>query len=311
MRHTAVLASILTFIVGCDKPPVDAPPAEPLTDLSASPVVLFQVFGSRDAPRAAPIGIVANGGLLPLRLDETGWRALDSMVFTVGSELSLYHQGRAIGTGAVQRGMWTADGDALYELPGCRVAMPQADLTLTSSVALEESVELLASNVPFAQPDESKPLPREPEAPGRTIVGAVAAEAKIGTEDLEMLDFHARWLRTGAGAEGRTLLATYVDPNAGDVGPGLGNTTNIFTLAEDSAGVFNTSFGHVGSGEARTVESMRLVNHADLDGDGVAEILAEAWYYGKTPDLVLLTYREGRWHQTFRVPMDWCAQKRQ
>lgn len=312
MRRTAVIASILTLLVGCDKPtPEAAAPAVPLTDLTSSPTVLFQVFGDRDGPRAAPIAIVSGGSLSAITLDADGWRMLDSTVFAAGTRLSLFHRGRDIGFAEVERGMWPADEDALYSLPGCRLPVPQAALRLDATIPLEESIELLAASAPFVQPTGSKPLPAEADSPGRTIAGAVAAEAEVGAEELANLEFHARWLRTGAGAEGRTLLATFLDPEAGDAGPGVGHSTNIFVLAEDSAGVFNTSYRHSSSGEARAVDFMRLVNHADLDGDGIAEIVAEGWRYAGVPDLVLLKYRAGRWRETFRVSMDWCTQRRQ
>lgn len=309
MRRTAVIASILTFALGCDKPTEDtsAPPV-PLTDLSVSPTVLFQVFGARDGPRAAPIAIVAGGTLQRITLDADGWRLLDSMVFTPANRLALYHRGQDVGFGEVVRGMWSGE-EPLYSLPGCRLAVPLANLRLDATVQLEESVELLASSAPFAQLPMTKPLPTDAEAQGRSIAGAAAAEAQIGNEELSALDFHARWLHTGAGYEKRTLLATYLDPSGGDAGPGAGNSTNILVFAEDSAGVLTTSFLHTASGDAKTIESMRLVNHADLDGDGVAEIIAEAWQYGGIPKLVLLKHREGRWRETFRVPMDWCAEK--
>lgn len=307
MRRTAVIASILTFAVACDKATPDAAPAVPLTDLGANPTVLFQVFGARDGPRAAPFAVVVGGKLDRITLDDAGWRALDTIVFRAGNRLSLYHQGRDIGVAEVARGMWPENEDALYSLPGCRLPVPQADLRLDATVPIEESVEFLASSAPFAQPAGDRRLPTEAEPQGRTIAGAVAAEAQIGSEDLASLDFHARWLRTGAGHEGRTLVATYLDPAGGDAGPGSGHSTNIFVLAEDSAGVLTTSYRHTASGEARTIESMRVYNHADLDGDGVAEILLEAWQYGGAPTLVLLSYRDGRWRETFRMPVDWCA----
>jgi hypothetical protein len=187
--------------------------------------------------------------------------------------------------------------------------VPLANLRLDATVQREECVELLASSTPFAQPPMAKPLPADAQAQGRTIASAVAAEAQLGNEELSTLDFHARWVHTGAGFEKRTLLASFLDPSGGDAGPGAGNSTNIFVLAEDSAGVLTTSFRHTASGDAKTVESMRLVNHADLDGDGVAEIIAEAWQYGGIPNLVLLKHTAGRWAETFRVPMNWCAEQ--
>lgn len=310
MRRTAVIASILSLLLGCDKPADEpAEPAVPLTDLSSAPTVLFQVFGPRQEPRAAPIAIVSGGTLRSITLDAPGWRVLDSMVFSVGHRLSLYHRGADIGSAVVVRGMWPRDEEPLYSLPGCRTVVPQATLRLDATSRVEESVEFLASSALFAQPTESRPLPTNAESPGRTIADATAAAAGIGKEDLAALDFHARWLRTGAGKEGRTLLASYVDPMAGDAGPGAGHTSNTFVLAEDSAGVFSTSYSHAVSGEARSVEFMRLVNHADLDGDGVAEIVAEAWRYAGIPDLVLLKYADGRWRETVRISMDWCVQR--
>jgi hypothetical protein len=307
MRRTAVIASILAFTIGCDKATDESVPVVPLTDLSASPTVLFQVFGARDGPRAVPIAIVAKGNLSLITLDAAGWHALDSMVFTPGNRLAIYHRGQDIGYAEVVRGMWPDDDDALYSLPGCRVPIPQANLRLDATVPLEESVELLASSVPFAQPAATRPLPDAAESQGLTIAGAVAAEAEIGQEELAGLDFHARWIRTGAGFAGRTLLASYLDPAGGDAGPGAGHSTNVFVLAEDSAGVLTTSFRHTASGEARTVESFRLMNHADLDGDGVAEIIAEAWKFGGVTDLVMLKYGAGRWRETVRIKMDWCV----
>jgi hypothetical protein len=290
MRRIALISSILLLAAACDKPGESPVMGTPLTDLSASPTVLFQVFGARTEPRAVPIAIVKDGTLSPITLDATGWRTLDSMVFTAGGRLSVYHRGADIGTALVVRGMWPLDGDALYTLPGCRTVVPQAALQLESNIALDESVEFLGSSQPLLQPAPTRPLPEDALGPGRAVAAAVATTAEIAPEELEHLDF-------------------YVDPDGGDAGPGAGHTSTVFVLAEDSAGTPITSYRHTGSGESRTVTFHRVVNHADLDGDGVAEILLESWRYAGVPDLVLLKYREGRWRETFRVSMEWCVDK--
>jgi hypothetical protein len=307
MRRTALIASILALLAACDKAPDETPVAgTPLTDLSASPTVLFQVFGDRTAPRAVPIAVLVDGALRPLTLDADGWRLLDSLVFSAGDRLTLYHRGADVGSAVVTRGMWPAGEDALYSLPGCQQVVPQAVLRLEATVPIAESVEMIASSVPLTQIAPGRPFPNNAAAQGRTLTNAIAAEAQIAPEEIGHLDFSSRWLLTGAGAERRTLLTSVVDPEAGDAGPGAGHTTTIFALAEDSAGVFNTSFRHTASGESRTVDFLRLVNHADLDGDGVTELLMESWRYARVPDLMLLRYREGRWRETFRVSMEWC-----
>ena len=81
----------------------------------------------------------------------------------------------------------------------------------------------------------------------------------------------------------------------------------ILALAEDSAGVMKPSYQHALSGEARSVEFQRLLNFADFNGDGVSELVLEAWRYAGIPDLAVLTYREGGWRESFRIGMDWCT----
>jgi hypothetical protein len=309
--RTALIASILLLAVACDKQ-TDKPSAEPvrdLTDLSGSPTVLFTVFGPREEPKLAPIAVLRAGKLEQITLDETGWRELDSLYFMAGSSMPIYRNGASLGGIQIARGMWPADSAPLYEVRGCRTVVPQALGVLTPVSAFDETVELLASSTPIAQPTDNRAFPMNPEAQGKTLADAVATTAGIGAEDLSELDFHARWLRTGVGPNGRTLLASYIDPNAGDLGPGAGNTSVILVMAEDSAGTFKTSYSHSGIGESRTVEFQRLVNHADLDGDGKSELVMQAWRYAGIPSIVVLRHNGVRWVEAFRVSEEWCTDR--
>lgn len=309
MRRFALIANILVLAAACDKQ-TQAPSASAsgaLTDLSTSPTLLFSVFGPREAPKLAPIAVVTADGLKPITLDDAGWRELDSMYFAEGRKLPIYRNGAAIGELEIVRGMWPADSSPLYEVPGCSRVVPQALARFAEPNAFEETVEFLASSSPLAQPTNDKPFPADAEAQGRTLASAVAAAADIGAEDLNGLDFHARWLRTGVGANGRSLLASYIDPDAGDLGPGAGSTAVLVLLAEDSAGTFNTSYQHARVGEARSVDFRRVINYADLDGDGKAEILMEQWRYAAIPSLVLLKHNGIRWTDAFSVSAEWCT----
>lgn len=310
MRRFVSITIILAVLSGCDKPRLDTPSDLVLTDISGSPTILLHVFGDRTNPRAVPVALIREDGFEPLVLDDGGWNVVDSMVFSAGTRLSVYHRGADIGTAIVERGMWSDDEGPLYTLPGCRSVIPQAELRLDVSASLEESIELLATNVPLRQLAAGRPLPTDAVAQGRTIASALAAASDIAPEELEMLDFSARWLHTGAGAQGRSLLVSYVDPNAGDAGPGVGHTSTVFGLAEDSANVFSTSFKHTAAGEARTVEFLRVINHADLDSNGVAEILLETWRYAATPELAILRYGDGEWSEVFRNTAEWCRDRR-
>lgn len=307
MRRIALIASILLLAPGCDKPSADpGQPVQVSTNLTGA-TVLFQIFGPRETPRIAPLAIVRAGRPGPLTLTRAEWRTFDSVYFAAGAKLPVYRLGALVGEVEITRGMWPADSAPLYEVPGCTEVVPQAIGRLSAGTTVEETVELLGASAPLVQKEDRRPLPLQPDAQGRSLANAVAAGARIGTEDLASLDFHARWLRTGVGASGRTLLASYIDANAGDLGPGAGNTAVILALAEDSAGVMNTSYQHALSGEARTVEFQRLVNFADFDGDGISELVLEAWRYAGIPNLAVLTYRDGSWRESFRVGLDWCT----
>ena len=298
--------------MACDKPqqPVPYVPAGPLSAVSATSSIFFQVYGAREAPRILPFAIVENGQLAPISLDADGWRNLDALFFAVGRKLPLYRDGVAIGEIEIVRRMWDPTEGALYSLPGCSEVIPQAQGKLSMRDRTEASMEFLASSTPLKQKAVTRPLPSDAATPARTVASAVATASQVGPEELAHLDFIGRWLRTGAGPEGRTLLATFVDPEAGDAGPGAGHTVSLLALAEDSAGALATSFQHVSQGEARGVEFRRLVSHADLDGDGIDEIILEVWRYAATPEVVVLKYTAGKWNESFRVSQNWCLDKK-
>lgn len=312
MRSFALIASILVLTAACDKQSraPETSDGQPVTDLSDNPTVLFQVFGPRETPRLAPIAVLRPTGLESIALTDAGWRDFDSTYFATGRQYPVYRNGVEAGLLEITRGMWPADSAVLYSVPGCRRVVPHAVGRLRATIALEETIEVLGSSQPLPQPKDTRPFPAGAEAQGRTLTGAVAAAAEIGPEDLSSLDYHARWLRTGAGPNKRTLLASYIDPNAGDLGPGAGNTAMVLVLAEDSATSFQTSYRHAAVGEARTVEFRRLVNYADIDGDSISEMVLEAWRYASIPSLAMLKYQGGRWEETYRVGLDWCLDGR-
>ena len=276
--------------------------------MSSASAVLFQVYGAREEPKIAPIAVLVQGELRPIVLDDPGWRTFDSTYFKTGARIPIYRDGADVGAVEVVRGMWPGTDAPLYSLPACREVIPQAQVSLQATITPEESVEFLASSTVLPQSKKAT-VPRDATQAGRTVANAVATGQNVGREELAKLDFISRWLQTGAGPSGRTLLASYIDPNAGDAGPGAGHTTMVLALAEDSAGTQSASYSHVSNGDARSVDFQRLANHADLDGDGVDEIILEQWRYAATPELLVLKYRAGSWTETFRISLDWCVVK--
>jgi hypothetical protein len=54
-------------------------------------------------------------------------------------------------------------------------------------------------------------------------------------------------------------------------------------------------------------EYRRLIDHLDLTGDGVDEIVLEGWHTGSDSFLVFLHYHDGHWREIARGATSWCG----
>jgi len=309
--------AILASATGCDKSQgkaekVDAitPDGSPALDLAANPQLLFQVFGGKDDSQIIPLAAVVDGAIHPIGLTSAGWHALDRTFFAAGASYPIYRDDQTVGRATVLRGMWPADSAPLYTLPGCSALVPRAHVKLAfDQQRTDSTIEFVASSAPLAQhPPFKGTLASGSEVMklGHEFGHAVGKKADMDAAELDALDFHARQIVTGA-TDAPTLLVSFVDPNAGDLGGGLGHTSHLFVLADrNAAGEYEPSYRHAASGDAKTVEFQRLVDHLDVNGDGIDEIILEAWHYGADNDLVVLSFRNAQWHEVLRVKQSWC-----
>ena len=282
--------------------------AEPL-DLSAHPQLLFQVFGDKAEPKMMPIAAVVNGLIRPIGLTRQGWRDLDSAYFGAGAKYTIYVDDQAQGTVSVTRGMWAGQEEPSYPLPGCRDLKPLASVTLDAMVKTDEpTVEYIASTAPLKpHPATAKTMmsPAAIASMGRTLGHALGMRSQMDKEELDSLDFIARFVVTGARKE-PTLLASFIDAQAGDLGPGKGHTSHILALFDKIDTGYVATYRHVKSGNAKSVEFQRVLDHVDVDGDGVDEIIVESWLYAGSNELVVLGFKADQWHEVLRAPSKWC-----
>ena len=280
-----------------------APVGVPALDLSTKPLLFFQVFGERDDPRLLPLFAVVNGAIRPIGLTPRGWKQLDSIYFAAGTRYGIYRDDIEFGEVEV-----SADRPNV-PLPGCRLLKPIAAAKLTfKETRSDQNVEFIAASAPLAKhaPFTGK-LPTEAELAklGRAFGHAIGNQAGMDESELDSLDFHARMIVTGATSE-PTLLVSFIDPGAGDLGPGAGHTAHLFALGDKTGADYDPTYRHVVSGDAKRVEFQRVVDHLDVDGDGIDEIILEAWRYGAENDLVVLSFKAGQWHEAMRVKQSWC-----
>jgi hypothetical protein len=315
MTRPALIALILTLATGCDKAKelagggARAQAAEPAPgerlDLAKRPDVLFQVFGERTDAKIIPIAALDGGTLKPIVLSASGWRQFDAIYMHSGTTYPLYRDGRAESTIEVKQGMW--EGEPLYALPNCETLTPLAAVALNPRTKVGFTVEFLASTAQLGATHAGRtPSAAEVARLGRQVGAAVAAAGGVPPDALGLLDFASWAVNTGATA-GPTIVVSYTDPRGQEAAASGGNTTHVFAIADRATdGSYVPTYTHVVNGPAAAAEQRRYVDHLDLTGDGIDEIVLEHTQYGGDTYLEVLGYQGGAWRVVYRTRSSWC-----
>jgi hypothetical protein len=241
--------------------------------------------------------------LKPIELTASGWREFDAMYTRSNKTYPLYRDGAAIGEVKVRRGMWERSDEPLYSLPGCRLVTPLSAVSLETTQRLSFTVEALATtsgvNVrtrPPAQP------PKNLEARARRVAFDVARSKGIDTTSLHPSAFHYLSINTGA-TKSPTIIASYLDPESSDRN---GFMSHVFAIADDAGGGYQPTFKHTASGSVGTAEFRRYIDHLDINGDGIDEIVLEGWQFAGETYVSILGYTNGEWSEVFRGRSSWC-----
>lgn len=317
MRRRSLLATTLVLALGCDKArelagdskgaQASETPAADRLDLSTRPDILFKIYGERDDPRMIPIGVMRGGSLEAISLGASGWKQFDSKYDKAGTRYSVYENGRSIGGAKVRRGMWDAGHEALYSLPSCQLLTPQAAVTLEAGVAPSYTVSLFASTKTLRNAPVATMSRAGAARIAKPIAAAVARAAGIGEGELNGLDMHAWAIATGVSDE-PTIVATLVDPRSDEQSSAGERTLHILLIADKPSGAseYRTTFSHTLNGDASSGEFRRYIDHLDVAGDGVTEIVLEGWKYGGDTFLTFLRYKNGAWAELYRSRSSWC-----
>ncbi|HKP15819.1 MAG TPA: hypothetical protein VJT85_07135 [Gemmatimonadaceae bacterium] len=294
----AVLASILTATTGCDK---KAETAEVVhrTSLANRPNVVFLLFGDQNDPRLMPVVTTIDGQVAPVSLDTPGWRDFDHIYFRPGTPISLYRDGHPDGEGKVRRGMWDATGP-LYKLPGCHSVKPLAALVPRPSESGEVMLERIATSEPLlSAPDRGRASPGALDT-ARAIALKVSQQEGITRHARGGLDLAVFAIHTGS-TRAPTLIASFMERGGGI----QGRPRHIFVLADSTAGGYAPTFVH--SADDSIPEFRRYIDHADINADGVDELLLEGWENGGDSFLLFLRYTNGKWREMARGESTWCT----
>jgi hypothetical protein len=295
----AALASILTVAAGCDKKAETAEVVVHETNLANKPNVVFLMFGDQSDPRLLPVVTTVGGQLAPVSLDARGWRDFDHLYFRPGTPLNIYRDGKPDGEATIRRGMW-GDSGPLYKLPLCHSPKPLAAVMPRQSEVQAVMLERIATSEPLAAPGVRAPIPASAIDSANAIANRVAQHEGLTRNARAELDLAVSAISTGA-TNSPTLVASYMERGGGI----HGHPRHLFLLADATARGYEASFVHL-AGDSLP-EFRRLIDHADVNGDGVDELLVEGWANGGESYLLFLRFVNGKWVEMARGETSWCA----
>jgi hypothetical protein len=157
----------------------------------------------------------------------------------------------------------------------------------------------------------SDPLPSTPERPAASKADvdsarALAARAaqREGLTESARAELHLIATAFHTGATSRpTLVASYLEQGAASAR----SARHLLVIGDSAAppDAYVASYVHVAEGAVPEIR--RLIDHADLTGDGVDEIVLEALRADGDSYLVVLSYGEGKWREIARGATSWCV----
>jgi hypothetical protein len=296
----AAAASILTATVGCDKRVEgETAPVKQQTSLAGKPTVLFLLFGDHADPRLLPLATIGHGRITPVTLDADGWRKFDGLYFKTGAELPIYRHGASLGNAVVRRGMWEG-AEPLYKLPGCRALRPLAAATVAAAPSDVGTLELLGTSDLLPLGAKRPEVPEAALDTAREVTAKMAGRAGLTATDRADLELTVSAFHTGATSR-PTLVGAYSERGGGTGA----NARHLFILADSATGGYGASFVH--TAKDSIPEFRRLIDHIDLTGDGIDEIVLEGWRPGGDTYLVVMKFAGGRWAEVARGGTSWCA----
>jgi hypothetical protein len=262
---------------------------------------MFLLFGDHNDPRLLPVATIGHGRITPITLDPDGWRKFDQLYFKAGSQMAVYRYGASLGNAVVRRGMWDGD-EPLYKLPGCRALRPLAAATMAAAPTDVVTLELLGTSDPLPPPTAYPAITPAELDSAREVTARAASREGLTASDRADLQLTVTAFHTGATSK-PTLVGSYTERGGATAPDGR----HIFMLADGTGatGGYETSFVH--TAKDSTPDFRRLIDHADLTGDGVDEIVLEGWRSGGDSYLVVMHYEGGKWGEVARGGTSWCA----
>lgn len=263
---------------------------------SGGQVVLFSVKKYEQTTQVEPIVIVRRGAYVKPPVDEsdvTGGgvearaKKFIADYFRAGRRLRLIFGGGDAGTATIGK----------YVEPGC-VGM-YAEVSVSTAVKLGGQVQALATDsARLAKGDSARRAPTEAErAAAVELARAAFAGAGVGRAPLEKMEV-VNLTAVDLDRDGKFEMVGGFRVDRSTEQTADANT--LFVIFEPSSGGgFKPAMTWSHRGGEADYQDRRLVDFVDMDGDGVAEVVAEGTYY-ESNDYFIYQKRRGRWQSVYQ-----------
>jgi hypothetical protein len=245
-----------------------------------------------DATQMEPVVIIRRGVFVKPPVDESDVTGGDieaqskrfiSDYFRAGRKYRLLFGGGEGGTVEVQK----------YLEPGC-VGMV-AEVTAQTQARLGGEVRALATDsAALGRPQGSRRAPTDAErASALELARSALASNGVGAALVRKMET----LNLTAGDLDRDEKADLIG-SFRVVGPDYTNYA-LFMIFEPAGDKLKAALTWYHKGAEADAADRRLVDHLDLDGDGVAEVIAEGHYY-ESNDYIIYKKQRGQWRSVYQ-----------
>jgi hypothetical protein len=268
------------------RPPAQAPARR--APAGGSDTVVFSVSKTEAGASIEPVVIYRRGAFVkpPVEGSEAATNAFVKEYFRAGRQYRLLFGGGEAGTVTVVK----------YAEPGC-VSL-SAEATAQTSARLGGHVQALAVSSASVgrQPSSRRPPTDAERASALELARAAYTKNGVGAalvKKMEVSNLTATDLDRDGNSELVGSFSIVSNPGESPI------TYALFMIFEPEGGGFKPALTWFHRGGENEPEERAFVDQVDLDGDGVAEVIAEGLYY-EANDYVIYKKRQGHWVSVYQ-----------